>query len=188
MLERGWTSFLMQIILTLKLVGFGKATLSNAKSVFISVSFPGQAYTPCTVKSSLTQYFWSVFSSPKETFLNWEQPSALHSKVKMAAFWFLPALGWIVHVLFVHKFVLSAWAQVCKNTRSSSASRRKKSTRQHSLNWGSQHTLVSTTQSQQHLWVKLQYLLIVTLLCLFSCSSAATEISCGDSPKQLPAS
>lgn len=33
-----------------------------------------------------------------------------------------------------------------------------------------------------------QYLLTVTLLCLLSCSSAATEITCGDSPKQLLAS
>lgn len=33
-----------------------------------------------------------------------------------------------------------------------------------------------------------EYLLTVTFLCLFSCSGAATEISCGDSPKQLLAS
>lgn len=98
---------------------------------------------------------------------------------------FLPAPWWIVHVLLVHKLVLSVWAQVCKNTRSICAFRIKKH-KAGQLKLGitiypCKHNIIPT----ESLGKTTQYLLTVALLCLLSCSSAATEISCGDSPKPL---
>lgn len=74
---------------------------------------------------------------------------------------------------------------MCKNTRSICAFRIKKH-KAGQLKLGitiypCKHNIIPT----ESLGKTTQYLLTVTLLCLLSCSSAATEISCGDSPKPL---
>lgn len=153
MLERGWTSFLMQIIL--KLVRFCRATISNAKSVHFCIAFRSGIPTMYCKILPYIVLLLSFFLSKCKHFQieSCHQPCTVRSEMAAVCFFFLPQ-GELCMCYYFIKFVHSAWAQVCKNTRSICASVIK-STKQRSLDWGSQLVLLSTIQSEQNLWWKL---------------------------------